>query len=349
MKNCILLFCILFFAACNDHSEDFAKEFEMDDFESVSQLKGQKVNFEQVLNPFKLLVKGDYLIVSNNGGERLIHILDKSKLTYVASKGKSGPAPDEIENVWELDGGLNSSTFWGYSNLTKKFKEYSLIDSMPTAIQEVSQSGDWIQGMSVHWISPNKLISYMNYDEGKFAVFSTEGDRLESLSLWDKDKKVVADQVYMLSDLNQGPKAISPDRSFYVLGKLKFSQFEILNLKNNTSLVVDGPILKEGGYKIYADPNGPLKIQEENPVYGYGDVYVTDQHIFLLLIGKTLQEYKETGEMSRSILMFDFEGNPISHFQLDYPISALAVDEKSKKIFGVSDDQDPGIVVFDFE
>jgi hypothetical protein len=55
----------------------------------------------------------------------------------------------------------------------------------------------------------------------------------------------------------------------------------------------------------------------------------------------------ETNENATEIYVFDLEGNIQCELKLDTSIKTLAVDEGTRKIFGVTTDENPGIAVFD--
>jgi hypothetical protein len=48
------------------------------------------------------------------------------------------------------------------------------------------------------------------------------------------------------------------------------------------------------------------------------------------------------------IFEIDYQGNILNHFHIDYPLMGFTVDEANRKIYGVTIDEDPGIVEFDY-
>lgn len=117
---------------------------------------------------------------------------------------------------------------------------------------------------------------------------------------------------------------------------------------NQTVKVVKGASTEDLKYTIQADGNVNVAIEDEKSVYGYNNSFMTDNYIFLVFIGKTRKQLREVKETSRDIFQFDLVGKPIAHFKTDVPIRAIAVDEKEKKIYAITEDREPGIAVFDF-
>jgi hypothetical protein len=48
------------------------------------------------------------------------------------------------------------------------------------------------------------------------------------------------------------------------------------------------------------------------------------------------------------IFEFDYEGNILNQYQLDFPIYGFAVDEENRGIYAVTLDEEPNLVRFDY-
>lgn len=105
---------IWFFTACSTSKKDptsFTIKFE--DFQQAKKLMGKKYQFDSILNPRKILVKNDFLIVSSDGSKNLVHLIELNNLSYLQSKGVKGQGPGEIKSmIWELDRGISEESFW---------------------------------------------------------------------------------------------------------------------------------------------------------------------------------------------------------------------------------------------
>jgi hypothetical protein len=72
------------------------------------------------------------------------------------------------------------------------------------------------------------------------------------------------------------------------------------------------------------------------------------EFIYALYFGKSVDVFFQEGEMAREIFMFDYTGNLVKTYTLDHALFSLAVDEKNKRFFGISSDEDPNVVIFDY-
>lgn len=78
------------------------------------------------------------------------------------------------------------------------------------------------------------------------------------------------------------------------------------------------------------------------------DAFLGDKFIYGLYSGKTDKEIVKEGRGETQIFVFDMKGNIQTCFNLDTPIRSFTVDENHQRIFGVTEDEEPGIVKFDY-
>lgn len=100
--------------------------------------------------------------------------------------------------------------------------------------------------------------------------------------------------------------------------------------------------------KPLVEIRGRRAVKKKEAKMGYVLSYVTQKYIFVGLCGKTLQETATTGEgaSSEHILVFDWEGNPIVSYALNYPVMGFTVDEKNEIVYAVSNIPEPKIIKY---
>jgi hypothetical protein len=346
----LLIVVIVILSGCSKPNDAFETlNLKLEDFAQKVNLTGQKFTFDSLLNPRKIMLKNDVLVVSNDGGGYFLHLIDKNQLIYLASKGIRGEGPGQIRSmVWELDEGLGDSTFWAYDLNTKSIHEFDLRDTSKLAMRKISQKQDWHQGFSNHWISPNKIISNISQDNFKFGVFDSLGNRVDSFGSWSSDQTTDPKLGYLLLGLHQGPIEFNSKNQILVHSRSQFELLEINNLETGKTIGIYGPNVYEVKYETIDNGELPYAIVNAEIPKGYSDVFVGDKSIFAVYIGKTRESINSSGETSRMIFEFDLQGKPLSIFSLDYPIGAITVDEKDKKIYAITEDREPGIAVFDY-
>jgi hypothetical protein len=354
MKKIILvLLALLLLTGCNDGVEYVKeKKFNYSSFERVINLKSRKYILENIIYPNKIALKDGILIISDLSGAHLIHLVNVDSMTYITSKGKPGSGPGEIDgrNVREFDLGLNPDTFWAYDMNSKRNYEFTLFDTLSLAQKTIRQEGDFFFGFSMHWKSENEIISYLSNSSYKFGIFDSAGVLLENVRPWSFEKEINSTMGYLLSDVYQGPIDYHPDLNRIVHASIKHDTFEIIDLEKSKSNIclINGPVGEPFRYEILGEGNNMGAYIEPETKLGYNDVFLGAESIFLVYIGKTLDELNRTGEVSTSIFEFDLEGNPKSHFILDRPIKSIVVDKTKNIIYATTEDEDPGIVVFEY-
>lgn len=349
MKKLYIVAVVILIGCSQQNKLSETLNLKFSDFAKKEKLKGEKTIFDSLLNPRKILLKDNILIVSSRETEKLIHLIDKNKLEYISSKGIRGEGPGEIQSIiWELDRGLNDSTFWAYDLNSKSIHEFNLYEQSKYASRKINQKQGWYMGFSNHWISPNEIISNVIQDNFKFGIFDSLGNRVKSFGSWSTEKKTDEQTGHLLLNLNQGPIEFNFKNQTLVHGRIQYELLEISNLKTGKTFGIYGPKLYEVKYDIF-DSNGfPVANVDADTPKGYSDVFVGEESIFAIYIGKTPESIKSSGERSRTIFEFDLDGNPLSFFELNYPIQAIAVDEKEKRIYAITEDREPGIVVFKY-
>lgn len=352
MKAVLIFFICVYLFGCHSSKERIGNEirFVYSSFPEHKNLKSEKYVFDSVLNPNKIHAKNGLLILSENGRDKVIHLIDQSKMKYVRSLGKKGDAPGEFRStVREFDLGFNDSTVWAYDLNAKTFFEYSLSGDGTTAINSIKQKGDFFMGMSMHWIGSNEIISYLTNNPFKLGVFDTIGNNIRNFGPWSVDKEISTVEGYILSDLHQGQTDVDAENERLVHAALKFDYFEIFDLESGGSFIVRGPVGDVLDYKVESAGGQVAAFVNPETIRGYNDVFLGKESIFLVFNGKTDIQMRQPGaEISRTIFQFDFEGNPLAHFKLDVPIKAITVSEKDRKIYAVTQDREPGIAVFNY-
>jgi hypothetical protein len=76
----------------------------------------------------------------------------------------------------------------------------------------------------------------------------------------------------------------------------------------------------------------PVKYKDET-LFGFEDVFVTDNFIYALHNGKTAED---NPYYSKSIKVFDWDGNPIVEYKTGVDMRCLAIDEVKKIIYAVA-------------
>jgi len=344
----IVLFVLL---GCDSQESEEIRviNYNFDDFVQEEFLKAEFYQFDSIVNPRKILSKGNYLIISEKGSDNLIHLLDKTQMKYLRSTGKQGEGPGEISSgIWELDAGIYQDSFWAYDLSGKSFHQYSLQDSGSFAIRTIRQNESWFLGYSIHQLGSNRFLSYVSRDSFKFGIFDSLGQRISSIRPWSYVDSVDEMTGYILLGLNQGPIGYSEESKILVHAGANYEFFEIINMESQEIIRLLGPSGIELQYEIKGSASDPFAQVSSDVLEGFRDVYVGSSSIFLIYIGQTFEESLQEGIVSKMIFEFSLSGLPKKIYHTDMAIRAISVDESINRIYAITSNKDPGIAVFDY-
>lgn len=104
-----------------------------------------------------------------------------------------------------------------------------------------------------------------------------------------------------------------------------------------------------GGYPIYrAEENEKYRtapMSAENKM-GFISAYATDRYVYLLYSDRTLNEYKEKAFMGNVIYQIDWDGNPVSKYETDLPLSQICVSNSDDMVYAIANREENLLVEF---
>lgn len=335
--------------ACSSSSEKSSDiKFTFKDFPKKEVLKGEIYTYPEILVPSRILYKKNKLIVSDRSGLAILHRIDVNSMKYETEMGQIGWGPGELSGVWSLDPGVEDDTFWVYSSTGKLFAEYNLLDSSKLFLNSIKQAENWYLATKLRILNKNAFLGNMVNGEDQFVVFDSLGNALKSYGKWAEVMPELSYNTFLIADLYQGDLIGNPKNGIYILPSINVDRIEILDVINNTKKVIIGPLNHKPDYIISNSAGYEVILLDRGSrmtVYNTG--YVSDNMIFLAYIGKT-DKQRRNGDSVKDIFVLDFDGKPIVHYELDISILNLTVDEENRKIYGTTQGEEPGIVVFDF-
>ncbi|MCH6200307.1 TolB-like 6-bladed beta-propeller domain-containing protein [Aquiflexum sp. LQ15W] len=350
--------CSLFFGCAEKDVERHV--FSLDDLPEPSKLNGTKHLYDELLIPYKIHYTGNYLIVaeSKKVENDKIHILDPSNKKYLSSKGIDGLGPGEITQVQQIENISENDEFWIYDFEQILFSKFDISDSSKLASEQVSPRRSTIFMTEATLASTNSIFGNGVDGWTKYIEMSFGGDTLAFFGNW---KDVLVDRplpnghkaenfdANLVSNIHQGVLKGNLEKRMFVKAGMQVDYFEIIDLDNRSSKIFFGPldqfpeftITYSMGYQMPGFNFDDMKLY-------YRDVYVGKDSFFLLYIGKLDGKLDDLSIPDR-IFEFDFEGKPINHFILsNFNLSSFTVDEVARKFYGISEDDNPNVVEFDY-
>jgi hypothetical protein len=332
--------------------------FLLDNLPEASKLMGTKHLYDELLIPYKIHFTGNYLIVaeSKTVENDKIHILDPRNRKYISSKGIDGLGPGEITQVEQIENISENGEFWIYDFERILFSKFQISDSSKLATDQVSPKRSTVFMTQATLASTNSILGNGVDGWTKYIEMSFSGDTLAFFGNWKdilvgrklpnghKSENLDANFV---SNIHQGVLKGNLQKRMFVKAGLLVDYIEIIDLENRSSKTFFGPYDQMNEFDIVYSMGYQMP-EFKNMQLNYRDVYVGKNSFFLLYIGKFDGKLDDLSIPDR-IFEFDFEGKPVNHFELgNFNLSSFTVDEVSRKIYGISEDDNPNVVEFDY-
>lgn len=319
------------------------KSFKRKDINEVFDLKGEKWNFDKILMPKNITHTKDYLAISDRGTDPAIHILQKSNYKYMYSKGKKGLGPGEILDAWDFKRSTNENEIQVQSLQDKKLAFYNLQNDKELADSVLNVGQINTEIVYFELAQGNSIIAKPRTLKEKFIEFSREDGSIQnSWSTWENMVNVPETPNSVIASIFQGQIRTDKNRRYFGYGAIYSDFIEILDTKNGELIKIIGPDNIEHEFTVTSSLGYPMHKPSENSLTGYIDLYFGEKHIYGLYSGlSTWQGY------AKEIYVFDYKGNPLKQFNLDYPTYRFSIDENEGKLYTTTvGEANPGLVVY---
>ena len=334
-------------------------KFTEKDLPTPRLLNGHKYDFPEILNPRGIAILGDKAVVfeRKNSSDQKFHIIDIQKEVYYKSKGVHGKGPGEITVITYVESLQDPNKLLTYDPELNLFSVFNLLDSSRLAERQFKAPPTAFFITDVAFISDTTFLAHAVDGWTKYLHLTTTGDTLGTFGSWkDMIRGRVLPNGYLEEDLDanlvsnifQGTLRINSTISYAVKAGQKVDYLEIVRLSDQTIITLIGPthdiqdfeISNSAGYQM---PAFPL----ETTTTRYSDVFAGEKSFFVLFSGKSYRQISEMTNLNR-IFELDYSGRILAQYQLDYPLFGFTVDEKNRRIYGVTTDEEPNLVRFDY-
>ena len=345
-----LLFFLTFFTACQSNSPKSPFDFPANGKPSFD-LIGKKTYLPEILSPKKIERKGKFLIVIEGSRmpleKPIIHLIDKNTLEYIMPKGVNGQGPNEITDAHLFDPGFSDSTFWINSTMSKRMAEFSLYDTTELSIYEFRQPEIMYAAYYLLMITDSTFLSLVASDSNRFVEYGMNGKRIAGYGKWDPIPNRPGLTDYMISEVNTGWFKVDRDANLFVKASLYRDRIEIFNYSTKQFIFVDGPRLGYPDFDVVGSGANAGVIVKPEVKYGHRDIAFGEKYMYDLYGGYNYAEFLKSSKIAETVYILTKKGEMIAKLNLDKSLRAITVDEVMGKIYGITYDDKPSIVVFD--
>lgn len=357
MRRTFLLLLILFGAiCCNPQKDNITTEretivnFTEKDIPTPTKVNGRKLNFEEFLVPRHILYLDNHLIIAQNSNQEsdLFYLYNMETESFIGSIGKKGFGPGEVVQSTGLEQGFSEGEFFTYDGNRRTLNFFNIHGFRTTKIvqTQLKAPGNMNLVTEATLTSPSSFIIKTANTWKKLAEINLEGDTLNTYGTWKNmlDRKGLPP--FCVSHICQGSLASSRNRRYVGISGVLKDFIEIFNTETGKRLFITGPLNQDPKFKLQHYNGNSFPVFEHPTPHQYTQLYLQEDSFFVLYIGQEINQ-KETVPSNLRIFQFDYQGNFINNFQLNYPILSFSMDEKNKMLYAITRDQNPNIAVFD--
>lgn len=343
-------FLFVIFSSCNNEKPSSILNFKKNETQEF-QLKGNKIYFPEILNPWKIDQKGEFIIIQESSripsDKPLIHIIGKQSLSYFTSKGIMGEGPGQISDSDIFDPGLSDSTFWINAVMIKKMAQFNLYDTSRLSIREYRQPQNMMLAYTMYLTNKGTFMCLMADSPNKLTEFDFDGNKIAGYGTWEQIPEQPEMDNFLLMTYNKGRLKTNAKKSVFVKASLYRDRIEIFDYDSKKFKIVDWPGLELPPANISGSGSNSALVFSMDQKYSYKDLAIGDNYIYALYSGHSQLEINEKGKDSKIVYVLTIEGEIIAKLELNLFIRGITVDESLGKIYGITIDEDPGIAVFD--
>jgi len=343
----ILLF-ITLTVSCSNEKPTFNK------FSDIKLLKGKQLEIDQdvLMSSNRILLIDTILVVLENKRDKFLCLFDIHSGKLICEGGTKGRGPGELITPWTLFESNLDNSFIVFDATARRFN-YFFIDSLiinPNFKPSIRINLNIEYGMLSYplFISDSILVSPGIFSDGRLIFFDTQGNFIKKTGEIPNKKlhRNAPDEI--IQQAYQSVMSIDPNKEKIAILTRYSDRLELYNNEGIAIKTVMGPIGFVPKFIVGNAMGDAILVQDQSTRFGYIEVVSDDKFIYALYSGKTRSENPGKANFGKFIFKFDWNGNPISMYELDDLVLSITLDRKHNIIYGLKEDTIPKIISYQF-
>ena len=338
--NIICCFLLLFILeACRHNLVSPSLPVQPFNLDSCKSVRWQEIDTEYLMSfPESMILTDDHLIIQDRKAMNyLFHAINRSSGSLDFEFVKRGNGPNEFLDAtfnpfWNVD--QKVVTFFDpVKKMLNSFKELSS-DScskehfMFLDKKEVLFKSEYVREMFVCNCGYILIGEHGLFDQNRFIILDEELQIMEKFGNYPNVRNLLTDpdKDFCRMFFDTALFKLSPDRKKAVFATYKGALLQFFDLTHCKDSIVNIKSI-QSEFPIKKEQISP---DHEGWVYGFEDVYVTNDFIYAIYNGETAVDNPMLGKI---IIVFDWKGELCKSYRLDINLRCLAVDEDKKIIY----------------
>ncbi len=329
---------LILIAGCS--TKDDRDVITVEKFPQDIAIEGEYLDFEFTpYCPQTITIIESYIIIRSGRvcNDKFFYVYNKDSKEYLGSFGVEGRGPNEFQNPRLTHQYLktdNMTGFWVYD--LRNFHLINIDKSVETGETVVDSS--YVGGFSDYPVSKAFLLpdgdmaGRAHSQKGRLFYYNNTNDSIKWVEYFPEvDKLPFRDEE--IDNLYIGPTRISNDNSIIVSALELFKRIDVFSAKADhlfSIVMEDSPENPD----FFTSPNNPIP---DDLKHYYYDIYISDQHIYVLNIDLTEAEGRQELDTGYSELhVFSREGDPIALYRLNHMVFSFTIDEEEEYLYGLA-------------
>lgn len=308
-----------------------------------SETISHEVLKEDVLNlPYKIIYRNGYLIISDFKSDSIISIYNIQKNEIETQFLTIGGGPNETVDYPGSEFMLNDTTLI-WLDAVSSIRKAVFSDNMKEvkSVEKICDLKRQLNVMDIVPLATGKYVAAGRFEKGFYALLNSKGE-VESYK-YDYPADNVKIDNSMKGFIYQGEFVSNPDNTKFAFFTYQADIIEFFKVNDQ------GGFDKQKEYhfkypKYSQEPMMPMPMIEDGSIC-FLKGCATEKFIYLLYSGKKMSELKSFTE-SQTVLVFNWKGKPVKHYNLDIIVSTIAVDENDKVLYATTNNPEGTLVSF---
>ena len=347
-NKCLTQFPIVFLffllISCNDYKYNNVRSFSLKDIPEKIHLNGDIIELDELIMPIRLFIKDSLLFTINYRQRHFISVFRLQDMKKIGDFISFGNGPNEALYVKHLQ--FQDSIVWVFDNNSQKINKYQFnhfLEEKDVVPCEIIKMEDSFQNIIA---TKDKLITYnIRYIQSRFSIYDLQGIFIEN-------KGKLPDAGVDMTDLELFESyfcnmAVNPINESIFVAYMNTDLLEIYDSNGNIKTKVHGPDHFFSIKKQISSGN-QFKVQsiEGRTRDAYFNPVALEDEIWTIYDGKYFDRTADRSDLNNTIIVFDWDGNPIRQYITDISFFSLAIDKKNRFIYGITLNPEYAIVKF---
>ncbi len=346
-KFTFLIVIVIGLTSCKNKEESLNKAFN--ETETLTH-RACFINSDYLMGSAgKMLIIDSLLVTLDQNNNNFFHFFHIEKEEYIGNYGTKGQGPDEFLQPFSL-----------FYSSPKDFFSYDIFDNSLKKIKIDSLEHGKIyydkvisfNSIENSLVFPTKYGTYVGfglYDSNMFKLIDSSGKDIGLFCEFPINKGTASKKIdnRNIALAYQGTLTMNSEKDKLVYAAvygtiLGFYDITGNSINENLLYVYDHP-----DFTVQNSNGGISSPITQETISAFRDIYPTENYVYTLYSGHKIAELREKAFSAKDIYVYDWQGVPIKHFITDIPINTIAITKDDKKMYAITYNPEPEIVVFD--